>query len=92
MKQNRKTIGVVILVAFAIMFAGTCWANETGKININTATVEELAKLEKVGAKYAQRIVDYREAEGPFEKPEDIMKVKGIGKVIWETNKDRIVI
>lgn len=101
MKRKRKTIGVVILVAFAIVFAGTCWASEmetvntnaaVGKVNINTAGVEELAKLERVGEKYAQRIIDYRESVGPFEKPEDIMKVKGIGKKTWEANKDRIVI
>ena len=100
MKQKRKTIGVVILVAFAIVFAGTCCASEmekvntdaAGTVNINTAGVEELAKLDRVGEKYAQRIVDYRESVGPFEKPEDIMKVKGIGKKTWEANKDRIAI
>ena len=46
----------------------------------------------RVGEKYAQRIVEYREANGPFEKPEDIMKVKGIGSKVWEANKDRIVV
>lgn len=61
------------------------------KININTASVEELVKLNKVGKKYAQRIVEYRETNGPFKRPEDILKVKGIGSKIWESNKDRII-
>jgi competence protein ComEA len=43
-----------------------------------------------VGTKYAQRIVEYREKNGPFKQPEDIMKVKGIGTKIWEANKDKI--
>ena len=63
-----------------------------GKININTASVEELATLDKVGEKYAQRIVDYRENNGNFEKAEDLTKVKGIGSKILEANKDRIVV
>ena len=63
-----------------------------GKVNINTASVEELATLDKVGEKYAQWIVEYRETNGAFEKAEDITKVKGIGAKILEANKDRIVV
>ena len=63
-----------------------------GKININTASVEELTTLDKVGEKYAQRIVEYRENNGNFAAPEDITKVKGIGSKILEANKDRIVV
>jgi competence protein ComEA len=92
MKQAKRTISVVILVAFAIVFAGTCCASAMEKVNINTATAAELTTLERVGAKYAQRIIDYRETVGPFEKPEDIMKVKGIGEKTWAANKDRIVV
>lgn len=83
---------VAVLIAMAVICAGTCFAEEMEKININTATIEQLTKLERVGPKYAQRIVEYREQEGPFEKPEDIMNVRGIGKKTWEANKDRIVI
>ena len=49
-------------------------------------------QLDRVGPKYAQRIIDYREHVEPFKKPEDIMKVKGIGKKTWEANKHRIVV
>jgi len=92
MTQARRSIGVVILVALAIVFTGTCCATAMEKVNINTATVAELTTLERVGAKYAQRIIEYRESVAPFKKPEDIMKVKGIGKKTWEANKDRIVV
>ena len=62
------------------------------KVNINTASLEQLMTLDRVGSKYAQRIIEYRETIGPFAEPEDIMKVKGIGQKTWEANKDRIVV
>ena len=49
--------------------------NASGEIvNINTANVEELKKLKGIGPAMAQRIVDYREANGSFQAPEDIMQ------------------
>ena len=65
---------------------------EEGKVNINEATLEELSQLKNVGPGYAQRIVEYREQNGAFEKPEDITKVKGIGQKTWELNKERIIV
>ncbi|SLM30004.1 conserved exported hypothetical protein [Desulfamplus magnetovallimortis] len=63
------------------------------KININKATAEELSEgLTRVGPKYAQAIVDYREAHGEFKTPEEIVNVKGIGDKIFEINKDIIVV
>ena len=52
----------------------------SSKININTATAEELNKLKGIGPATAQKIIDYREANGPFQKIEDIMNVSGIGE------------
>jgi len=51
-----------------------------GTVNVNTATVEQLTKLPRVGMKLAQRIVDYRKTNGGFQKAEDLMGVKGIGE------------
>lgn len=67
-------------------------AAELEKININTATSEELGQLKRIGPTYAVRIIEFREANGPFKAPKDIMKVKGIGQKTWEDNKDRIVV
>jgi competence protein ComEA len=88
----KKKMVITLLVSLAVIFAGTCGAVAMEKVNINTAPVEKLMQLNRVGAKYAQRIVEYRETVGPFKKPEDIMKVKGIGQKTWEANKDRIVV
>lgn len=64
----------------------------TDKININTASAEELTDLNKVGPKTAQRIVEYREANGPFKAVEDLINVKGVGEKILELNKDRLTV
>jgi competence protein ComEA len=51
-----------------------------GKININVATVAELTYLSGIGEVLAQRIVEYREENGPFSQPADLLNVKGIGE------------
>jgi competence protein ComEA len=62
------------------------------KVNINTASIEELMSLEGIGSTYAQRIVEFRENNGSFQAPEDIMKVKGVGEKMFQANKDRIMV
>jgi competence protein ComEA len=57
------------------------------KININQADAKTLATLKGIGKDRAVKIIEYRETNGDFEKIEDIMKVKGIGKKIFEKNK-----
>ena len=92
MTSLRRKFYFAFLITMAVILSGTCVAAATGTVNINTASVEQLMQLDRVGAQYAQRIIEYRETAGPFEKPEDIMKVRGIGEKTWEANKDRIVI
>jgi len=87
----RKSLPIFI-TAFLIAtmsvaaFAGE---NETpaasaGVVNINTADVAQLSLLPRIGAKVAQRIVDYRKEHGPFAKTSDLMQVKGIGDKSFE--------
>ncbi|MFP4082082.1 MAG: ComEA family DNA-binding protein [Candidatus Aminicenantes bacterium] len=62
------------------------------KVNINTASVEKLQTLPRIGEKVAQRIVDFRKEHGPFKKIEEIMKVKGIGEKTFKQIKDLITV
>lgn len=55
-------------------------AAPTTPVNINTATQEQLESLPGLGAKVAQRIIEYRQKNGNFKKVEDLMNVKGIGE------------
>lgn len=92
-KRNFKcllTVFVILTIVCAI--TGQVFSADQIKVNINKASVSELTKLKKVGQTYAERIVEYREKNGPFKKPEDIMNVKGIGIKVYEANKNIIVV
>ncbi|MCX4340414.1 MAG: helix-hairpin-helix domain-containing protein [Lachnospiraceae bacterium] len=60
------------------------------RININTATKQELCSIPGVGETRAAAIISYRESHGGFAKPEDIMKVNGIKEGMYEKIKDSI--
>ena len=92
MKQLKSIFLLCTAMAVVMVLAGALWAEDSNKININKALVDELVQLQKIGQKYAERIVQYREENGPFKNPEDIMKVPGIGLKIWEMNKDQITV
>lgn len=55
-------------------------ASASAPVNINTATAADLQKLPGIGAATAGRIIEYREKNGPFSKPEELMNVRGIGE------------
>lgn len=62
------------------------------KININTASQQELESLPFIGSEYALRIIAYRNANGPFETIEAIQEVYGIGPKTFENIKDLITV
>jgi competence protein ComEA len=64
----------------------------SAKVNINTATADELDTLPGVGATTARRILDYRAAHGPFKSIEDIQQVTGIGDATYQKLKDLITV
>jgi len=98
MKNARKML-VFVLVMGVAAFSLSAWAAEqtsktaavqTQKIDINKASVEDLADLKGIGPQYAKRIVQYREQHGPFGKVEDIQNVQGIGPKTMEAIKDSL--
>jgi len=62
------------------------------KINVNTAGVDELAKLPKIGKKTAEKIIEYRSKNGKFRDIKDVMNVSGISVTTFDSIKDKITV
>jgi competence protein ComEA len=90
--MRRLTLAIGILMAALVasppaafaqaakQSAAKARATAASPVNLNTATVAQLQTLPGVGASAAQRIVDYRQKNGPFKKIEELMNVKGVGE------------
>lgn len=63
-----------------------------GKVRVNVATRTELEALPGIGPVLAQRIVEHREAAGPFATVEDLLDVPGIGERVLASLRDRVVV
>ncbi len=98
---TMRWIGVVALLVWCLGGPGAAIGADPkvaptdakeGKVNINEASKAQLMKLDGVGASAAQKIIAYREAHGPFKRPQDLAKVEGIGKTVLEKNTGRITV
>jgi len=92
MTATKRMMVLFIVLVVVMMFGGPSWAGDAGKINLNKATAAELSQLKGIGMKYAERIVAYREKNGPFKNVEDLLNVQGIGPKTLEKNKDIIIV
>lgn len=71
---------------------GTGQENRPGLVNINTADEKELCTLAGIGSSKAKSIIAYREANGRYEKIEDVMKVEGIKQGLFAKIRDSITV
>lgn len=92
--MQRRRMAVLTIVTVALMMSWVVPALEADlqKVNLNTATLEELITLDGIGQKVAERILSFRDKNGPFQNPEDLMMVKGVGEKIFEANRSKIVV
>jgi len=80
---------VVVFLALVLAVSSLAMAADetaTGVVNINTAGAEQLQLLPRVGPALADRIIEFREANGLFKSIDEIVAVKGIG----ESSLDRL--
>lgn len=80
---------LMVVILTCITVSG---AEDSQKININTASADELMQLIGIGEKKAASIIEFREKKGPFKLPEDLLKVPGIGIRTLEANKESIAV
>ncbi|MGD2037005.1 MAG: helix-hairpin-helix domain-containing protein [Desulfobacterales bacterium] len=92
MRKLKSWIGLISVLLLILIWLPALWAEETQKININTAPADELMILKGIGVKKAKAIIEFRENNGPFEQPEDLINVPGIGPKTFEANKNRIIV
>jgi competence protein ComEA len=89
--SNKQFIAVFVTLLVLLALAGPVWGQEAERVNINKASAQELAKLKKVGPKYAVRIIEHRQKYGPFKLTEELMEVPGIGPGTYNRIKDQII-
>lgn len=83
--NTTKTQRLILTLALlAVAATALPAAAAEGKVNVNQAGPEQLALLPRVGPAIAQRIVEFREENGPFKQLEDLMLVRGIGEKTYE--------
>ncbi len=85
--RNWATLGIALVVLLVLgsavpghaASAAKAKASPDNPVDINQASANSLATVPGIGQVTAQRIVEWREAHGPFRRIEDLLKVKGIG-------------
>jgi competence protein ComEA len=97
MKKQKNVMVILLVLGMMVCFlsavsAGDVASSPRAKINVNTASLEDLSGLKRIGPKYAQRLIEYRNDHGPFKKVEDIMYVPGIGPKTLEANRDILTV
>jgi competence protein ComEA len=89
MRSWTKVVAAGLLCGLTL--APVAWAAPEARVNLNAASAAELAKLPGIGPSKAQAIVEFRARE-PFEKAEDLRKVKGIGDKLYDSIKDQVTV
>jgi competence protein ComEA len=93
---QMRAVGSILLLAIAALLLAPASAAAPPlvekAININTAGLEELMTLPGIGQAYAQRIIEYREKNGPYKQVEDLLNVKGIGEKTFEKIRSRLTV
>lgn len=88
MNLRKSIVSILILVALTLGATGAMAAetgtSPAGVVNINTADASQIAFMPRIGLKTAERVVQYREENGAFKSPTDLMQVKGIGAKTFE--------
>jgi competence protein ComEA len=90
--SGQTGAGVPLGASSAKGSSSSASGSTSGKVNINTADATTLQTLDGVGPATAQKIIDYRNAQGPFRSKDDLKNVSGIGEKKFAALVDRIAV
>jgi competence protein ComEA len=104
MKSHRTGIACILALSLGMVFGSVSvlaqkapastgqTAAAAAKININSATAEQLASLPGIGPSMARSIIEHRSKVGRFQRIEELMNVKGVGEKKFLKIKDRLTV
>ena len=93
MTTRPKQWMAALFLALTLCTAGMALAaDEQPKVNLNSASTQELTALRGIGDKTAQAIVAYRESHGPFKSVEELVEVKGIGEKLMASLREQVTV
>ncbi|MBN2339570.1 MAG: helix-hairpin-helix domain-containing protein [Acidobacteria bacterium] len=104
MKSHRTGIACILVLSLGMVFGSVSVlaqkapastgqaAAAAAKININSATAEQLASLPGIGPSMARSIIEHRSKVGRFQRIEELMNVKGVGEKKFLKIKDRLTV
>jgi competence protein ComEA len=99
-RASRTLRAAILAVGIVVIVGPGCLAfaapqqkqGPVGKVNINTATRTELMQIPKIGEKMAERIVEFRKANGPFTRVEELLNVKGMGEKTFLSMRHQLTV
>jgi len=91
-KKTRLFVILLIYFASCLVVSANQKKGPVRQVNINTATRTELIQIPKIGEKMADQIVEFRKANGPYKRIEEIMNIKGIGEKTFLSIKPYITV
>jgi len=88
---TKDTVGDTERPLGAVSGSGNSGGPTGGKVRLNATTVAELDTLPRIGPALAQRIIDWRDANGPFTSVDQLREIAGIGDAVFSGLKDRVI-
>ncbi len=92
MKTKAGKWSIAAAVVVCLLCHSVAGAEQAAKVDLNHATLSQLDELPGIGPVIAERIIQFREDNGPFKRREDLMNVPGIGEKTFLKLEERITV
>ena len=90
MVRITKFVSLFLIVTLGTLSAAA--GEKVTKVDLNTASIEELVELPRIGPKVAARVIKYREQNGGFQDVDELLHVRGIGEKTMDKLRDLVTV